>query len=132
MKRAMKIAMLLFLATAVLAGIGYWVFDDWFTGKCDVADWPAAEYDRAGWQTSAVEERYRFARAIIENGRFERSTRADLITELGSPSADRGSRQVSYVVRSFPNGGCGFNAIAILQFDLGDDGRVSSAQVRFD
>ncbi len=104
-----------------------------FSGLCDVDGWERHAFDSAAWKASPADDRFRYVGDILDEDMFVGAGTPQLYDALGKPdyvSSDK--RYATYVVRSFAQGGCAFNAVAILHFDFDRNGAVTGQKVRFD
>ena len=104
-----------------------------FSGLCDVDGWEAQAFDSAAWKAASADDRFRYVRDILDEDMFVGAATQQLYEALGKPDyVSRDERYATYVVRSFQQGGCAFNAIAILHFDFDGNDTVTSQRIRFD
>ena len=104
-----------------------------FSGLCDVDGWEKAPFDSAAWQAASADDRFRYVRDILDRAMFVGAAETQLFEALGEPDyVSREAGYATYVVRSFQDGGCAFNAVAILHFDIDRDGSVIGQKIRFD
>ncbi len=130
--------MVLAVSSALLisaAAASYW----WFAGQCVVALWPKQEFEAEAWAREAEDNRYLFARKIVESGMLVGLDNEGVVSKLGYPGtiyteafglSQNGN--LLYTIRYFENGGCGFSSVASLAITFDSFGNVSSAEILFD
>lgn len=107
-----------------------WIALD-FVSECRTSNWPRQKFDTQEWQATKRELRYVFARDIADSGEFLGKNAEEVMASLGDPDS-RTDARVDYVVRDFPDGGCGLSAIAVLRLHLGEDGKADKISVIYD
>lgn len=104
-----------------------------FSGLCDVEGWERQAFDSAAWKAASPDDRFRYVRDILDRAMFVGAAETRLFEALGEPDyVSREAGYATYVVRSFTEGGCAFNAVAILHFDFDGDGTIKAQKIRFD
>ena len=104
-----------------------------FSGLCDVDGWERQAFDSAAWKAASADDRFRYVRDILDRAMFVGAADTRLFDALGEPDyMSREAGYATYVVRSFQDGGCAFNAVAMLHFDIDRDGSVAGQKIRFD
>lgn len=116
-------------ALATFSGLG-WIGQSFF-GKCWTWIWPQQELTIRDWQSTRPEERYVFVRRILSGGKFFGYGLSRLESALGPPDYVS-DIHVDYVIRTFPDGGCGLNSIAILRMHLDPNGKVDDILIAYD
>jgi len=115
----------------LLSGVAIgWITLD-FVSECQTSNWPHQKFDAQEWQSNKKEGRYVFVRDIVESGKFLGKDAEEIIASLGAPDY-RADANIDYVVRDFPDGGCGLNAIAALRLHLGEDGQADKISIIYD
>lgn len=109
--------------------LGFFFFFQLLTG-CDNSPttWPTNAFDKAAWNHAKEEDRFKYARNIVESKRLLDMSKKDLIDLLGPPSYQSPEDDyLTYVVKSDAGG------VFILDIRLEDKGgtrRVRSAFIR--
>lgn len=103
-----------------------------FTRDCHVLLWPEKEFAGSLWKASSDENRYFFIKDLLSNHTLFDKNKSAVIGMLGKPSySTPDNEKFSYVVRSFDEGGCGFNFIAMLDIEF-ENGKVVDTRMSYD
>lgn len=118
-------------AAVVILGTAFAAWSAWFTRECRVDGWPADPFEASSWSASES-DRYRYVRDILERNLFVGADLKALTGQLGQPDYVAPDQSYAlYGVRTFPEGGCGFNAVALLQLEFAA-GRIKLQSITFD